>query len=89
MAILLRNRISVVWVVLILLTVVSLWVGTDHGVDDVQVAGVAVLVVAFTKVRFVGLYFMELRHAPVPLRLIFEAWCVAVCGVVLGMYLAL
>jgi hypothetical protein len=43
--------------------------------------------VAFVKARLIGLYFMDLRHAPTALRVLFEAWCVAVCGTVIGLYL--
>lgn len=86
---LLRNVITAVWGALIAATLVSWWLGTDHGVDDVRTASVAILLVAFVKVRFVGMYFMELRHAPLPLRLLFEGWCAAVCTTVIVMYLVL
>ena len=43
--------------------------------------------VALVKVRFVGLYFMELRTAPVALRALFEGWCLAACLVLIGFYL--
>ena len=86
---LLRNRITLVWGLLVGATALSWWLGTDHGVDDQKLAAVAVLLVAFVKVRFVGMYFMELRNAPIPLRLIFEGWCIVVCAGVIGMYLAL
>jgi len=84
---LLRNPISAVWGLLIVATLISWWLGTDHGVDDLQTASVLVLLVAFVKVRFVGLYFMELRHAPIALRLLFEIWCAVVCATVVVMYL--
>ena len=41
------------------------------------------LLIAFVKIRFVGLYFMELRAAPIVLRGIFEAYC-AVVGLTLA-----
>ncbi len=63
--------------------------GTDHVFDDATLAGSLILLVAFIKVRFVGLYFMELRHAPIPLRLVFEGWCLVVCSAVIGMFLFL
>ncbi|MGQ0481841.1 MAG: cytochrome C oxidase subunit IV family protein [Pseudonocardia sp.] len=84
---LLRNRISVVWGVLIAATLLSWWLGTGHGFDSVVTASVSILVVAFVKVRLVGLYFMELRDSPLPLRAIFEAYCLVACGVVIGMFL--
>ena len=40
--------------------------------------------IAFIKVRFVGLYFMELREAPMLLRGLFETYCIAVCTLVIS-----
>lgn len=82
-----KSRISLVWLVLIAATLISWKVGTDHGVHA-HLATVIVLLVAFIKVRFVGLYFMELREAPLPLRFIFEGYCVVVCTTLIIMYLA-
>jgi caa(3)-type oxidase subunit IV len=84
---LLKSRISLIWLVLIAATLVSWKVGTDHGVHA-HLATVIVLLVAFIKVRLVGMYFMELREAPLPLRLIFEGYCVVVCTTLIIMYLA-
>jgi heme/copper-type cytochrome/quinol oxidase subunit 4 len=84
---LLKNRISIVWLVLIAATLISWKVGTDHGVHA-HLATIIVLLVAFIKVRFVGLYFMELREAPLPLRAIFEGYCIVVCTTLVIMYLA-
>jgi len=84
---LLRSPISVVWAVLVGATLGSWWLGTDHGLSSHDVVGSLLLLLAFVKVRFIGLYFMELRHAPTPLRLLFEVWCAAACGVVVGMFL--
>lgn len=83
---LLKSRISLVWLLLIVATLISWWIGTDHGVHP-HLATTIVLVVAFVKVRFVGLYFMELRDAPVRLRLALEGWCLIVCAVLIIMYL--
>jgi heme/copper-type cytochrome/quinol oxidase subunit 4 len=84
---LLRHPVTAVWLLLIAATLTSWWLGTDHGVSEVQTAGVLILLVAFVKVRFVGLYFMELRHAPLPLRLTFESWCAVVCTTLIVMFL--
>ena len=45
------------------------------------------MVVAVFKIRLVGLYFMELREAPLALRGVFEGYCVALLGLLTGMYL--
>jgi hypothetical protein len=60
-------------------------VGSEHGTGSF--VAVVVLGVAMIKVRFVGLDFMELRHAPLPLRAAFEGYCIVLWGVLAGMYL--
>lgn len=68
------------WLFLIAATVVSWALGTNRGV--------IVLVVAFLKVRFVNLYFMLLKHAPLPLRALIEVRCMVVCALTVGFFLA-
>jgi heme/copper-type cytochrome/quinol oxidase subunit 4 len=84
---LLRNRVSIVWVVLIGATLLSWWLGAGHGVSSRLGASVVVLVVAMIKIRLVGLYFMELRRAPLPLRTVFETYCLVLTCATLGMLL--
>lgn len=84
---LLRNRTTAVWVLLVAATLVSWQLGT-HGADP-KIATSIIMVVAFVKIRLVGLYFMELRDAPLPLRLLFEGYCAVVGVAVIVMYLAL
>ena len=84
---LLRNRVTLVWVALVLATIVSWWLGTDHGLDDATAASVVILVIAMLKVRCVGLYFMDLRHAPTALRGVFEAYCLGLLAALVGLYL--
>jgi hypothetical protein len=71
--------------VLMLATGLSWWLGGEH--EAGRAASVAVMAVAFTKVGFIGMYFQELRYAPLALRLLFGAWCVVICVAVLGIYL--
>lgn len=78
---LLRTRTSAVWLLLTVATVLSWALGTHHGLT------IAILVIAFVKVRFVGLYFMELRGAPPALRTVFELYCAAVFLTLSVMYL--
>ncbi|MEJ8279448.1 cytochrome C oxidase subunit IV family protein [Pseudonocardia spirodelae] len=76
-----------VWAALVAATLISFGAGADHGV--VGSAGVVLaLIIGFVKVRYVGLEFMELRGAPLALRLVFETWCVVVCVMVVVLYLA-
>jgi hypothetical protein len=86
---LVRTNASVAWFILTALTVVSWALGTQHGFggDNHVPASLAIFAVAVFKIRLVGLYFMELRGAPLPLRGIFEVYCVVVFGLLTGMYL--
>ncbi|WP_328358045.1 cytochrome C oxidase subunit IV family protein [Mycobacterium sp. NBC_00419] len=78
-----RARVS--WLILVAATCASWALGAEHGTGSVVV--VAVLGIAAVKVRLVGLDFMELRHAPIPLRVAFEIYCVALWALLSGLYL--
>ena len=79
------NRLSWVWLVLVGVTVLAWEAG--HGlVDDLALARAAVIGVAFFKVRYVILDFMEIRHAPVAMRMVGELWAVLVCATLIGLY---
>jgi hypothetical protein len=80
-----RGRAGVSWLVLIAATLISYSLGADHGTGSVMV--VVVLGIAAIKVRLVGLDFMELRTAPVPLRLAFEGYCLVLWALLSGLYL--
>lgn len=82
---LLRNRAGVSWLILVAATLVSWGVGAEHGTGSA--VGVLVLGIAAIKVRLVGLDFMELRHAPIPLRAAFEAYCVGMWALLSALYL--
>lgn len=81
-----RNRISLVWLLLVAATVLSWEVGHGFADGDPRYAQAAVIVVAFIKVRYVILDFMEIRDAPLPVRCVAEAWVVAVCAALIGLY---
>ena len=53
------------------------------GFRDARMAGSAILVIAFIKVRFVILDFMELRHAPRMLRSIAELWVAGMAAILI------
>lgn len=86
-----RTRTTLVWLALIAATCFSWLLGTDHniGSGSLKAAGAVILGVAFVKVRFVGMYFMELRNAPGPLRWLFEIYSFAVGTAVVLVYVLL
>ncbi len=82
-----RRKITFVWLVLILATVLSWQFGHGFGFGDhYTYATVAIVIIAFIKIRWVFLDFMELRHAPLPLRLAFESWTLIVGVTIIAFY---
>jgi hypothetical protein len=84
---LLDGRVAAVGLLLVMATCSSWWLGADHVLPGVQTASVAVLAVAFVKVRLIGMHFMDLRLAPAALRVGFDVWCLAVATLVIALYL--
>lgn len=84
---LLRTPATVVWLVLIVAIAVSWALGVDHGGEDQSMASVIILLVTFVKVRLIGLWFMELREAPMPLRTLFETYCIIVYVMMTALFL--
>ncbi|MGC1807398.1 MAG: cytochrome C oxidase subunit IV family protein [Mycobacterium sp.] len=84
-----RTRAGVSWLVLIAATLLSYALGAEHGMGSTVVVVVLVLGIAAIKVRLIGLDFMELRSAPMPLRITFESYCLVLWGVLSGLYLFL
>ena len=61
--------------------------GFGHGRRiDARTAGIAVIVIAFVKIRYVILDFMELRTARLGLRVAGEAWCIVACITLVSIY---
>jgi hypothetical protein len=79
------NRAAARWIILICATAVSFVIAVDHGTGSL--VAVAVLAIGAVKARLIGLDFMELRDAPIPLRAIFETYCLLVWAVLAGLYL--
>jgi len=85
MASLLRKRITLVWLGLVLATLLS-WETVGALAADPRALGAIALAIAFVKVRYITLEFMELRGAPLVMRLFVEGWCLLVCAVVILFY---
>jgi hypothetical protein len=79
----LRERVTMVWLGLMALACVTTWgLSTDLFIPSVGMVGI--FVIAAVKVSYVMLDFMELRDAPIPVRVAFQAWPVAVAAMILG-----
>ena len=86
-----RDSVSLIWFVLMALTITSWFLGT-HQAGDAQsahyTATISIFVMAFFKVRLVILHFMEVKSAPIPLRVFCEAWLVVICTALIVLFLS-
>jgi Prokaryotic Cytochrome C oxidase subunit IV len=83
----LRERVTWVWLGLMALTCITTWgLSKDLFIPTVGVVGI--FVIAAVKVSYVMLDFMELRDAPIPVRVAFQAWPVVVPMMILGFWFA-
>lgn len=79
------KRINLVWLLLVVATTLSFgieWMLNSGHAGLSKASIVAVILITVVKVRYVVLDFMELRDAPLILRLMNELWIIAV-GVML------
>ena len=83
----LRERVTIVWLGLMVLTCVTTW-GLSKDLFGPTVAVGGIFLIAAVKVRYVILDFMELRAAPIPVRVAAEVWPVAVALMILGFWFA-
>ena len=83
----LRERVTVVWLGLMVLTCVTTW-GLSKDLFIPAVGVVGIFSIAAIKVSYVMLDFMELRYAPIAVRSAFQAWPVIVAAMILGFWFA-
>jgi len=79
-----------VWVFLVIATALSCWLGLAHLGASARLFAlidILVILIAFVKVRFVLLYYMELRWSPPLWRGIVEAGLIAVFSLLAVLYL--
>jgi Prokaryotic Cytochrome C oxidase subunit IV len=86
----LRLRVTAIWVLLVLATGIS-WDAMEglSWISNTRVGTAIVVGVAFLKARFIMLDFMELRAAPIPLRVFAEIWAFGLSSALIVMYLCL
>ncbi|MCW2689499.1 MAG: hypothetical protein JWR37_4389 [Mycobacterium sp.] len=80
-----RERVTMVWLGLMAATCVTTR-GLSKDLFSPTVAVVGIFLIAALKVRYVMLDFMELRDAPIPVRVAFEVWPAAVAAMILGFW---
>ncbi|MGV0735049.1 cytochrome C oxidase subunit IV family protein [Mycobacterium syngnathidarum] len=75
------------WAGLTAATLLSFWLGSDQGISSAAMRNAVLLVVAFIKIHFIGRYFMDLKTAPAWLRRLFDWHCVALCLLLVNVYI--
>ena len=83
---LVTDRQLAVWFVLVLATALTATLGLEES-GSVKWVGVTLIGIGVVKLRLVGLHFMEVRSAPLALRLILEAYAGIVFAALAGIYL--
>ena len=84
-----RNRLTYIWLLLTVLTVISWWFGTGNNADSREanvLITVVVLLIALVKTRFVIRNYMEVRSAPSWLQLTCDGWLLCFFGLVSCLY---
>ena len=88
---LLLKPVSAAWLILMLATSLSWWLGSNdvlssNQISEYRLLSSGLIIIAFIKVRIVIRYFMEVREAPMALKLVCDAWVVLVCGAIIYLY---
>ncbi|WP_405054010.1 cytochrome C oxidase subunit IV family protein [Thalassotalea nanhaiensis] len=73
----LLNTDILVWSGLILFTLISFFIGGES-LFLPKLATTFILLVSFIKIRLVIHYFMEVKYAPLPLKIALDVWCICV-----------
>lgn len=85
-----NKRLLIVWLILTAMTLAYVWI--DHTADQngtlrpSTVVTVSAIGIALIKVRIIFREFMEVRHAPVLLCRLTDAWVVLIAACLLGSY---
>ncbi|AKH68721.1 Prokaryotic Cytochrome C oxidase subunit IV [Spongiibacter sp. IMCC21906] len=74
-----------IWLFLVVASISVAWLGDHHGIFGAWTV-VAVVLVAAIKARAIILYYMDVKFAPLQLRLPFELWLLACTGIILGFW---
>jgi Prokaryotic Cytochrome C oxidase subunit IV len=78
---LINQRATYIFAALVLLSGVGFWLTAGRGAvglhEPQSIIWAQIIIIACIKVRWIMLDFMELRTAPMRLRLLFELWVVA------------
>ncbi len=84
-----EKRLLVVGLALVGVTLISWWIGSHHGRHEFirnALITYSVVLIAAIKARVIIREFMEVRHAPLLLRRLTDAWMAFITVALLGIY---
>jgi hypothetical protein len=82
-----RDRTSIVWLVLVVATLASWMLGSEDA-GAARMGSCAILLIAFIKVRLIGRHFMEIKDSPRTLRIAFDIYVIVSWSLLTGFYIA-
>lgn len=82
------SRTTLIWLLLTVATAITWKIGHGVGFENLRYAGVAILIVTFVKTRFVIMEFMEIRNAPIAMRIGAEVWVWTVGALLVALFLS-
>lgn len=82
----LSDRQTLVWLVLVAATALTSVLGLEER-GSAKAVAVVLIGIGVVKLRLVAMHFMEVRRAPLPLRLLVEGYAAVVFCSLVGIYL--
>ena len=86
MASILITRTTLVWLLLVGATIFSWEIGHGVAIHHLRFASITIIVIALIKVRCVIFEFMEIRSAPLFMRIVAQAWLLVIGTVLVTLY---
>lgn len=74
------------WLMLVCASIATWLLIEDQGFSASSAISL-ILLIAVIKVRMIVLHYMELKHAPLRWRMVFELWPVVAASLILGIWL--
>lgn len=74
-----QSRLFIAWLVLSAITLIAWWIGAHHGAGPLHpepAVGLGAMAITLVKVRVIIREFMDVRHAPVRLKYVTDAWLI-------------
>lgn len=75
-----------VWLLLVGATAAAYLTQLEAAHGYPRAAGSVILLLAFAKVWLIGMRYMELKYAPLALRLVYQGWVIAMGGTLIILF---